>query len=108
MHPSQLFTAEEQEEHEHVHEHAQTITRTSLRTLMPTYKKVFAKLFKALEVVEPTYKDIMLLYRCCSLQLARVLSGGTSFGLLFHIVHPHIWVLDEAASTCSSSEVLTP
>ena len=83
--PSELFTEAEREEHEHVHEHAQIIRRTSLRTLMPTYKKVFAKLFKAVEVVEPTYKDIILLYRCAPPSA----------------LHMHCFLLDEGGAKAS-------
>ena len=36
----------------------------SLRTMMPTWRSVFQKLFKQVEVVEPTYKDIVMIYRC--------------------------------------------
>jgi hypothetical protein len=49
------------------HKHANHITRVSLRLMMPSYKAVFKKLFQSLEVVEPTYKDIILLYRCACL-----------------------------------------
>lgn len=62
------------------HKHANHITRVSLRLLMPTWKSVFSKLFTPCEVVEPTYKDIISVYRCthtvlCSLAcIARVLA----------------------------------
>jgi hypothetical protein len=52
------------------HKHARHITRVSLRLLMPTAKSVFAKLFKQLEVVEPTYKDNILLYRYATIVAA--------------------------------------
>lgn len=45
------------------HKHANSITRVSLRLLMPTWKSVFAKLFTPCEIVEPTYKDIISVYR---------------------------------------------
>lgn len=45
------------------HKHAHSITRVSLRLLMPTWRSVFSKLFTTCEVVEPTYKDIISIYR---------------------------------------------
>lgn len=45
------------------HKHAKKISRVSLRRLMPDYRSVFAKLFHTMEVVEPTYKDLVTLYR---------------------------------------------
>jgi hypothetical protein len=54
----------EDEEAEPMHPKAQVLTRISLRTMMPNARAVFDKLFKPVEVVEPTYKDIIILYRC--------------------------------------------
>lgn len=62
MNPNDLMTPEEKEEQQHAN--ARLITRVSLRTIMPNAKAVFVNLFKTLEVVEPTYKDVILLYRC--------------------------------------------
>ena len=46
------------------HKHANHITRVSLRLLMPTWRSVFSRLFTPCEIVEPTYKDIISVYRC--------------------------------------------
>lgn len=65
MDPNSLATAEENEEHaeEAAHKNANTINRVSLRLLLPTWKDIIRKLFTPLEIVEPTYKDIITLYR---------------------------------------------
>jgi hypothetical protein len=55
------------------HKHARHITRVSLRLLMPTARSVFEQIFKQLEVVEPTYKDNILLYRCAATAAATAL-----------------------------------
>jgi hypothetical protein len=60
--PNKVLTPEEKQERSHAN--VRLITRVSLRTIMPDARSVFANLFKTLEVVEPTYKDIILLYRC--------------------------------------------
>jgi hypothetical protein len=57
------------------HKHAHHITRVSLRLLMPSWRDVLNRLFKTCEIVEPTYKDIICVYRCalgllCSLHSA--------------------------------------
>lgn len=67
--PNSAATEEEEEEAEEAaaHKNANFITRVSLRLLLPTWKDIVRKLFTPLEIVEPTYKDIITLYRCAPL-----------------------------------------
>ena len=41
----------------------QTVVRRSLRSIMPDAAKVFENLFKPLEIQEPAFKNVVVLYR---------------------------------------------
>ena len=49
---------------EHQHKNAKVVNRQSVRTMLPTWRSVLFSMHKKLTVVEPTYKDIVTLYRC--------------------------------------------
>eukprot|EP00892_Ulva_mutabilis_P010153 jgi/Ulvmu1/750/UM010_0124.1 len=63
--PNSVTTREEAEEHaeEAAHKNANAIQRVSLRLLLPTWRDVLRNIATPLEIVEPTYKDIITLYR---------------------------------------------
>ena len=42
----------------------QTVQRQTLRHLMPNAGAVFENLFKTLEIQEPAFKEVVVLYRC--------------------------------------------
>lgn len=65
LNPNSARTMDEVEEREEAaaHRAANSITRVSLRVLLPTWRDILRKLFTPLEIVEPTYKDIITLYR---------------------------------------------
>ena len=59
----------------------QVLNRVSLRTQMPTARAVLQKVHKQVHIVEPTYRDIVLLYRCAAPLAALrgvAVSGGTT------------------------------
>ena len=66
LNPNSALTMDEVEECEEAaaHRASNSITRVSLRLLLPTWRDILRKLFTPLEIVEPTYKDIITLYRC--------------------------------------------
>ena len=45
------------------HVHVQLVQRRSLRSIMPNAKAVFENLFKQLDIEEPAFKNVVVLYR---------------------------------------------
>ena len=43
--------------------HAQVVQRRSLRSIMPDAKAVFGNFFKQLDIEEPAFKNVVVLYR---------------------------------------------
>lgn len=85
--PNSAATEEEEDELEEAaaHKNANFITRVSLRLLLPTWKDIIRKLFTPLEIVEPTYKDIITLYRYAPCLLRAAVATGTA---RWHVTRP--------------------
>jgi Protein of unknown function (DUF3754) len=66
MDPNSVQSDSASEKAAQLHRNANCIQRVSLRLLMPSWRDVLRRLFKQCEIVEPTYKDIISVYRRAS------------------------------------------